>query len=67
MLNGNKKYKKKMKLLRDSAQRTEHYKMYKIGRNWLFAGITILGLCQIVLVEILNGTFTSVNVLFVYS
>lgn len=25
------------------------------------------GLCQIVLVEILNGTFTSVNVLFVYS
>ncbi|GEA92211.1 hypothetical protein PDA01_01040 [Pediococcus damnosus] len=42
MLNGNKKYKKKMKLLRDSAQRTEHYKMYKIGRNWLFAGITIL-------------------------
>ncbi|ANK60126.1 hypothetical protein AYR54_06975 [Loigolactobacillus backii] len=26
-----------------------------------------LGLCQIVLVEILNGTFTSVNVLFVYS
>ncbi|WP_439001718.1 MBG domain-containing protein [Pediococcus damnosus] len=42
MLNGNKKYKKKMKLLRDSAQRTEHYKMYKVGRNWLFAGITIL-------------------------
>ena len=27
----------------------------------------LVGLCQIVLVEILNGTFTSVNVLFVYS
>ncbi|ANK64385.1 hypothetical protein AYR54_03510 [Loigolactobacillus backii] len=35
--------------------------------QWAFADNGFMGLCQIVLVEILNGTFTSVNVLFVYS
>lgn len=33
---------KLMKLLRDTGQETEHYKMYKSGRNWLFASISLL-------------------------
>ncbi|AVL01111.1 hypothetical protein PI20285_08940 [Pediococcus inopinatus] len=31
-----------MKLLRSSVQQKEHYKMYKAGKSWLFAGITII-------------------------
>lgn len=33
---------KYLKLLRDTGQLTEHYKMYKAGKNWLFAGISLL-------------------------
>ncbi|MTV83286.1 mucin-binding protein [Secundilactobacillus folii] len=34
--------KKRRKLLRDSAQINEHFKMYKVGRVWLFAGLLAL-------------------------
>ncbi|BAP85330.1 hypothetical protein LOOC260_107900 [Paucilactobacillus hokkaidonensis JCM 18461] len=36
------KQSKYLKLLRDTGQLTEHFKMYKSGKNWLFAGISLL-------------------------
>ncbi|WP_404826392.1 KxYKxGKxW signal peptide domain-containing protein [Pediococcus ethanolidurans] len=33
---------KRLKLLRDSGQPKEHFKMYKVRKTWLFAGITAL-------------------------
>ncbi|WP_412990119.1 mucin-binding protein [Pediococcus siamensis] len=42
MLNNHQIRSKRSKLLQDTAQRKEHFKMYKAGRNWLYAGITVL-------------------------
>ncbi|WP_057752148.1 KxYKxGKxW signal peptide domain-containing protein, partial [Pediococcus cellicola] len=42
MLSNSQQNKKRQKLLQDSAQRKERFKMYKAGRNWFFAGITVL-------------------------
>ncbi|MDV7720235.1 hypothetical protein GA840_10405 [Pediococcus ethanolidurans] len=42
MLNNSRHNKQRQKLLYDTAQRKERFKMYKAGRNWLFAGITVL-------------------------
>ncbi|GAB5054674.1 hypothetical protein PESHB5_11730 [Pediococcus parvulus] len=33
---------KRLKLLRDTSQSKEHFKMYKVRKTWLFAGITVL-------------------------
>lgn len=30
------------KLMHDSGQLKQHYKMYKAGRSWLYAGISLL-------------------------
>lgn len=33
---------KRLKLLRDTSQSKERFKMYKVRKTWLFAGITVL-------------------------
>lgn len=33
---------KRLKLLQDMGQSKEHFKMYKVRKSWLFAGITVL-------------------------
>ncbi|WP_158231945.1 MBG domain-containing protein [Pediococcus damnosus] len=33
---------KRLKLLQDTGQAKEHFKMYKVRKSWLFAGITVL-------------------------
>ncbi|GEL15135.1 KxYKxGKxW signal peptide domain-containing protein [Pediococcus cellicola] len=42
MIKNNRLNKRMIKLQRDTAQKKEHYKMYKAGKNWLLAGITIM-------------------------
>ncbi len=42
MIKNNRLDKRMIKLQRDTAQKKEHYKMYKAGKNWFLAGITIV-------------------------
>ncbi|WPC20346.1 KxYKxGKxW signal peptide domain-containing protein [Pediococcus inopinatus] len=38
----NQRKNKRLKLLHDSGRLKEHFKMYKVGRTWLFSGVTVL-------------------------
>ncbi|MDV7718799.1 LPXTG cell wall anchor domain-containing protein [Pediococcus ethanolidurans] len=40
-MDGKQRKGKRSRLQRDTEQLKEHYKMYKVGKNWLFAGIVV--------------------------